>query len=295
MRPFLHPDGRHLYFASDGHVGMGGLDLFVSERGADGQWQTPVNLGYPLNTPEDESGLVVASDGKTGFFSRSVEGQLDLHSFILPASVSADPTAALEGTLQSTDGRRLPEGTVKLLDGQTGEPFAVGQTGADARYHIPIPADRDFVLWVGAPGHLFHTERVEAGTMTGRQEQDFTLTPLVEDAEVILRNVFFESGSAALAAESEPELREVSAWLADNPGIRLEIGGHTDDVGSAKDNLALSADRAEAVLEFLVGQGADRDQLTAVGFGQTRPAVEGTSETARRQNRRTTLRLLSRD
>ena len=131
--------------------------------------------------------------------------------------------------------------------------------------------------------------------MTGRQEQDFTLTPLVEDAEVILRNVFFESGSADLSAQSEPELREVSAWLADNPGIRLEIGGHTDDVGSAKDNLALSAHRAEAVLEFLVAQGADRDQLTAVGFGQTRPAVEGKSEAARRQNRRTTLRLISRD
>jgi len=295
MRPFLHPDGRHLYFASDGHVGMGGLDLFVSERGADGQWQTPVNLGYPLNTPEDESGLVVASDGKTGFFSRSVEGQLDLHSFILPPSVAADPTAALEGTLQSTDGRRLPAGTVKLLDGQTGEPFAVGQTGADARYHIPIPLDRDFVLWVGAPGHLFHSERVEAGTMTGRHEQDFILTPLVEDAEVVLRNVFFESGSAALSAQSEPELREVSAWLADNPGIRLEIGGHTDDVGSAKDNLTLSANRAESVLEFLVAQGANRQQLTAVGFGQSRPAVEGKSEATRRQNRRTTLRIISRD
>ena len=295
MRPFLHPDGRHLYFASDGHPGMGGMDLFVSELGPTGEWGEPVNLGYPLNTPEEESGMVVASDGRTGYFSRSVEGQLDLHAFVVPKAAMAEATAAMEGRIQSSDGTGLPQGTIRLLDATSGAPFAEGHMGADARYHIPIPSDRDFVLWVGAPGHLFYSERVEAGTMTGRQEQDFSLAPLVEDAEVILRNVFFESGSAALSAESEPELREVSAWLADNPGIRLEIGGHTDDVGSAKDNLTLSANRAEAVLEFLTAQGANRDQLTAVGFGQTRPAVEGQTEAARRQNRRTTLRLIRAD
>ena len=295
MRPFLHPDGRHLYFASDGHVGMGGLDLFVSERGADGQWQTPVNLGYPLNTPEDESGLVVASDGKTGFFSRSVEGQLDLHSFILPPSVSADPTAALEGTIQSTDGRRMPEGTVKLLDGRTGEPFAVGQTGADARYHIPIPSDRDFVLLVEAPGHLFESVRIEAGTLEGRSTRDFALTPLQAEAEVVLRNVFFTSGSAELTPKSQPELREVAAWLQSNPGVQLEVEGHTDDIGTAEANLVLSSRRSESVRNFLIEAGADAGQLTAVGYGQTRPAVEGKTEEARRQNRRTSLRVVGLD
>ena len=295
MRPFLHPDGRHLYFASDGHPGMGGMDLFVSEMEPTGQWGEPVNLGYPLNTPEEESGMVVASDGRTGYFSRSVEGQLDLHAFVVPEAAMAEATAAMEGRIQSSDGTGLPQGTIRLLDATSGAPFAEGHMGPDARYHIPIPSDRDFVLWVGAPGHLFHSERVEAGTMAGRKERDFRLAPLVEDAEVILRNVFFESGSADLSPQSEPELREVSDWLAGNPGVRLEIGGHTDDVGSAEDNLSLSADRAEAVLAFLAAQGANRDQLTAVGFGQTRPAVEGQTEAARRQNRRTTLRLVSAD
>ncbi len=295
MRPFLHPDGRHLYFASDGHPGMGGLDLFVCEMGPDGAWGEPVNLGYPLNTPEDESGMVVASDGRTGYFARSLDGQLDVHVFDVPESAQADPTAALEGRIAALDGTGLPQGVVRLLDGVTGEAFAVGRTGADGQYHIPIPTDRDFVLLAEAPGHLLESVRVQAGEWTGRSRRDFQLSPLEENAEVVLRNVFFETGSAALSAASEPELREVALWLASNPRIRLEVGGHTDDVGLAKDNEELSRQRAEAVLDFLERHGAVEGQLTAVGYGQSRPAVPGQTEEARRQNRRTSLRVLGMD
>ena len=165
-----------------------------------------------------------------------------------------------------------------MLDAETGaQPFALGQTGADALYHVPVPADRDFVLMVEAPGHLFHSERVESGSIQGRRARDFRLEPLAADAEVVLRNVFFESGSAVLSTASAPELREVAAVaMAGNPQARLEVGGHTDDVGQAQDNLNLSSQRAEAVRQFLVDAGANGDQLTAVGYGQTiRPAAEG--------------------
>ena len=148
---------------------------------------------------------------------------------------------------------------------------------------------------VEAPGHLFHSERVESGSIQGRRARDFRLEPLAADAEVVLRNVFFESGSAVLSTASAPELREVAVWLAGNPQARLEVGGHTDDVGQAQDNLNLSSQRAEAVRQFLVDAGANGDQLTAVGYGQTRPAAEGQTEEARRQNRRTSLRVLGMD
>ena len=295
MRPFLHPDGRHLYFASDGHAGMGGLDLFVTELGADGQWGTPVNLGYPLNTPADESGVVVASDGRTGYFSRDVEGQLDLHEFILPETVAADPTAALEGAIRSEGGAMLPAAEIRLLDGKTGDPFAEGSVGADAHYHIPVPTRRDFVLLVEAPGHLFKSVRIESGGIQGRENRDFELSPLKEGAEVVLRNVFFDSGSADLASDSEPELLEVAAWLRSNPHVRLEVEGHTDDVGSAEDNLSLSAQRAGSVMAYLLAEGAGSAQLSAVGYGQSRPAVEAQTEEARRQNRRTSLRVVGMD
>ena len=295
MRPFLHPDGRHLYFASDGHAGMGGLDLFVSELQADGQWGTPVNLGYPLNTPADESGVVVASDGRKGYFSRDVDGQLDLHEFILPKAVAADPTAALEGDIRSEGGAMLPAAEIRLLDGKTGEPFAEGTVGADAHYHIPVPTQRDFVLLVEAPGHLFKSVRIESGWVQGLENRDFKLSQLKEGAEVILRNVFFDSGSSELGPDSEPELLEVAAWLRSNPHVRLEIEGHTDDVGSAEDNLSLSAQRAEAVLAFLLEEGAGKAQLSAVGYGQSRPAIMAQTEEARRQNRRTSLRVVGVD
>lgn len=124
---------------------------------------------------------------------------------------------------------------------------------------------------------------------------DIELQPLAAEAEVVLRNVFFESGSAQLKPSSHPELRQVAGWLVRNPGVLLEVGGHTDDVGSASDNRALSLTRAQSVVSFLTASGADPVQLDAVGYGQDRPAVLGQTEEARRQNRRTSLRVVSVD
>ena len=295
MRPFLHPDGRHFYFASDGHPGMGGLDLFVCTLQEDGTWGTPRNLGWPLNTPDDESGLVVSSDGRTGYLSREVEGQLDLHVFQLPAAAVADPTGSMEGQLLTTYGMAIPLGRVSLIDAVTGTAFATGQCEATGAYHVPVPLDRTFVVQAEAPGHLLRSERIEGGTLEGRTRLDIELQPLDEEAEVVLRNVFFESGSAQLKPASHPELRQVAGWLVRNPGVHLEVGGHTDDVGSASDNRALSLARAQSVVSFLTASGADPVQLDAVGYGQDRPAVLGQTEEARRQNRRTSLRVVSVD
>ena len=293
MRPFLHSDGRHFYFASDGHPGMGGLDLFVCTLQEDGTWSTPTNLGWPLNTPDDESGLVVSSDGRTGYLSREVGGQFDLHAFLLPEENAADPTGSMEGRLLSADGLSIALGRVSLIDAVTGDTFAEGRCDQDGAYHVPVPLDRTFVVQAEAADHLIRSERIEEGSLHGRTQRDFLLQPLAPEAEVVLRNVFFESGSAALMASSHPELRQMGVWLGRNPVIRLEVGGHTDDVGSAEDNKALSLARAEAVMAFLLDCGARPDQLEAVGHGQDRPAVVGKTEEARRQNRRTSLRVLS--
>ncbi len=295
MRPFIHPDGRHLYFASDGRTGMGGMDLFVSTLDDQGRWGEPVNLGWPINTPDDETGLVVASDGVTAYFSREIEGQLDLHVLTLPVSVAADPTAAMEGRLTNPDGRPLAQGRITLLDRSTGAPFAEALAAADGTYHLPVPLDRPFAVLAEAPGHLFQSERIEAGTITGRKTLDFELQPLQVGEEVVLRNVFFESGSAALSGESQAELGRVGQWLSAQPAVRMEVGGHTDDVGSAADNLLLSEARSRAVRDVLLSAGAREEQLVSKGYGQSQPAVEGMTEEARRQNRRTTLRVLGLD
>ena len=293
MRPFIHPDGRHFYFASDGRPGMGGMDLFVSTMDGNGQWGEPVNLGWPLNTPDDESGLVVASDGTTAYFSREVDGQLDLHALTLPKGAASDPTAAMEGRLLDPAGRGLSGGRVNLVDRVTGEPFASAEAASDGRYHVPVPMDRAFVVLAEAPGHLLHSESMEVGMAEGRIERDIVLEPLRTGVEVVLRNVFFDSGSAELDAESHAELARVGAWLEAHPTIRVEVGGHTDDVGSDAANLTLSQQRAERVEQALRQAGADAGQLEAKGYGRSQPAAEGTSGEARRQNRRTALRVIS--
>ncbi len=295
MRPFIHPDGRHLYFASDGRTGMGGMDLFVCTLDAEGRWGMPVNLGWPINTPDDETGLVVASDGVTAYFSREVEGQLDLHVLTLPAPVAADPTAAMEGRLTNSAGRPLAQGRITLLDRATGVPFAEALATTDGTYHVPVPLDRPFAVMAEAPGHLFQSERIETGTLTERTERNFRLEPMGTGLEVVLQNVFFSSGSAELGEESLAELQRVGQWLAAQPGVRMEVGGHTDDVGAAADNLALSDERAARVLEVLLSAGAARSQLTSKGYGQSQPAVDGTTDGARQQNRRTTLRVIEVD
>lgn len=201
----------------------------------------------------------------------------------------------MEGRLTNPGGRPLAQGRITLLDRSTGAPFAEALAAADGTYHLPVPLDRPFAVLAEAPGHLFQSERIEAGTITGRKTLDFELQPLQVGEEVVLRNVFFESGSAALSGESQAELGRVGQWLSAQPAVRMEVGGHTDDVGSAADNLLLSEARSRAVRDVLLSAGAREEQLVSKGYGQSQPAVEGMTEEARRQNRRTTLRVLGLD
>ena len=292
MRPFIHPDGEHFYFASDGRAGMGGLDRFVCAMNEIGQWGSPVNLGWPINTPEDESGLVVSSDGVTGFFSRSIDGQLDLHELTLPPEVAASATSAMEGKLTSTAGVPLVDARIRLLDSDSGTPFAEAIAAADGSYHVPVPMDRSFVVMAEATGHMLLSERIEAREGFVRLVRDFDLNPLKAGSEAVLRNVFFESGSAALDPASHVELERVGLWLSAHSTVVMEVGGHTDDVGSEAENMLLSEQRAEAVKGALQKAGVEADQLVAKGYGQSKPAVLGSSEEARQQNRRTTLTVL---
>ena len=217
MAPFLHPDGHTLYFSSDTHIGMGGFDLFMSRRGADGQWQEPVNLGFPINTSGDEINFFVAADGKTAFLSSQREGGhggYDIYTFELPEEIRSDSA----NYLASVD-------VVEL-----------------------------------APG----------------------------DA-VILQNIQFEYNSSALTKDSESGIQMLLEFLQRNLHLKVELAGHTDNVGSDSYNLKLSSERAEVVRQALIDKGIDATRLTAKGYGATRPLTPNDTEDHRAMNRRTEM------
>lgn len=217
MAPFLHPDGRTLYFSSDKHIGMGGFDLFMSRRGEDGLWQEPVNLGFPINTADDEINFFVAADGKTAFISSQREGGqggYDIYTFELPEEIRSD-----------------------------------------------------------SANYLSTVDVVELGP---------------GDA-VVLQNIQFEFNSAALTADSQSGIDMLVAFLNRNPQLKVELAGHTDDVGNASYNLKLSSERAEVVRKALIDNGIDERRLTAKGYGATKPIVPNDSDEHRAMNRRTEM------
>lgn len=217
MAPFLHPDGRTLYFSSDKHIGMGGFDLFMSRRGEDGQWQEPVNLGFPINTSGDEINFFVAADGKTAFISSQREGGqggYDIYTFELPEEIRSD-----------------------------------------------------------SANYLSNVDVVELS---------------VGDA-LVLQNIQFEYNSVALTEDSQSGIQILADFLKRNPELRVELAGHTDNVGGEKYNQKLSADRAEVVRQALVDMGIKENRLTAKGYGSTKPLVPNDSDEHRALNRRTEM------
>lgn len=302
--PFLHPDGQTLYFMSEGHPGLGESDLFVSRRSEDGTWQTPQNLGYPINTVRREGALVVSLDGKTAYYTTDQNTKpdgkpnLDIYAFELHDAVRPAPATYVRGRV--TDGstsQRLADVAIALaIDGQT-EAFATTMTDKTGEFLVVLPAGKNYQLEANRTGYLFYSDRFELAEATHVDapfELEMNLMPVPSGGgvpavatPVVLRNVLFDTGSSALLPASEPELRRLAQLLAQQPNLRIRINGHTDDVGDATTNQRLSEDRAKAVYTHLVAQGIAADRLSYKGFGEDKPLVPNTTDEARRQNRRT--------
>ena len=299
MSPFIHYDDRTLYFASNGHIGMGGQDLFVARLQDDGSWGQPTNLGYPINTPKDETNLIVSADGLTAYYSSDREGgygRQDLYTFPLPAEARPLVTLCMKGTVSDAATGQKVSAQIQVIDLQTGEAVAAttsdGRTGA---YMVSLPAATNYAIHASAKGYLFHSQNIDLapGTTVWREIDASIALSRIESGQLIaLRNVFFATGKSDLLPASQVELDKVAALLKANPTIGVELGGHTDNVGSAEDNLRLSQARAEAVMRYLVGQGIEAQRLTPKGYGESRPVADNATEEGRQQNRRTELKIL---
>jgi outer membrane protein OmpA-like peptidoglycan-associated protein len=294
----IHPDGNTLYFSSNGHSGMGGLDIFYSKMQADGSWGAPVNLGYPINTYADENSLQVTADGTHALFASEREGGyggLDLYRFELYPEARPGEVTYLTGVISDKLSFKLLEAHIDLIDLATGkrviEAYSRNGTGD---YLVCLPAGKDYALLIEKEGYLPHSENFSLthGTRSEPYRIDVSLQKLRAGATIVLKNVFFDSGKSELKPESQIELNKLVELLKENPEKSIEIGGHTDDVGSDANNLALSQKRSEAVVAYLVSKGIDTTRLSAKGYGEASPIGSNTTEEGRALNRRTEFKIM---
>lgn len=294
----IHPDGRTLYFSSNGHAGMGGLDIFKSTMLPNGEWDTPVNLGYPINTFEDENSIQVAASGKLALFGSKRDGGyggLDLYSFELHEMAQPSLVTYLKGIVSDKNSFKKLGAKVELIDLESEKVIAETYSGsAYGDYLICIPSGRDYALNVSKDGYLFHSENFSLKGYTSMQPYslDVQLQKLRAGANIVLNNVFFESSKWDLLPSSKAELNKLATLLTMNANVRVEIGGHTDNVGNDESNQLLSENRAKSVVEYLVKQGVAAERLSAKGYGETVPIESNDTEQGRAKNRRTEFKIL---
>lgn len=297
---FIHPDGQTLYFSSDGHPGMGGYDLYLSRRQSDGSWGKAINLGYPINTSRDETGLIVSSSGKTAYFSSDREGGYggqDIYQFELDPSLRPFPVTYLKGVVYDAETTKPVSASFELINIVTG--VVVISSWSDpvtGDFLISIPADQTWMLNVSKEGYLFYSDHFQlTGTSTALKpfQKDIPLQPVRTGESVVLKNIFFDTDKSVLKPESLSELERLAALLHKNPGIKIEISGHTDNTGTQARNQTLSESRAKAVVDYLISAGISSARLTYKGYADRVPIADNSTDEGRQQNRRTEFRILS--
>lgn len=297
--PFIHVDGRTLYFVSDGHVGMGGKDIFFSSLGLDGKWQTPVNLGSPINTANDEINIVINASGTTGYLSSDKEGGFggqDLYSFTLDERIRPTPVTYIKGKVQDENTLAPLQTKIELIDLNTKQ--TITSTTSDpitGEFLACILTGSNILMNVSHPHYPFYSENFQL-KKTYTELEPFEKNILLKKPEIgesfVLRNIFFDFDKSDLKPESNVELDKLVNYLKTNKSIVIEIGGHTDNKGSDTYNEQLSLSRAEAVYQYLISKGIKAERLSYKGYGESKPIADNNTEEGRAENRRTEFKII---
>lgn len=295
--PFIHADNQTLFFTSNGLPGYGQEDLYFIRKDAKGKWSKPQNLGYPINTIHSEGTLFVAADGKTAYYASDrsdSKGGLDIYSFELREDVRPFKTLWVKGKVFDQKTTKGLPSAVELVDISTKQPVSKVQTDESGNYLITLPVGKDYAFSVNRKGYLFYSDNffLSGKTPDSTYEKNIPLQPIEVNASVVLKNIFFDVNKYDIKEASGIELDKVVQLLNDNPTVKIQISGHTDNVGSAADNLKLSENRAKAVVAYFVSKGIDAKRLSSKGFGATQPISDNNSEEGRAQNRRTELKVI---
>lgn len=293
--PYLSPDGKTLYFASTGHAGYGGTDLFRSVF-ENGKWSAPVNMGRPLNTPGNDRYFTIGGSGETGFFANdSGDGHLKLHAIEIPEDMRPTPTVIVSGVVSNAKNGEKVGAYVLVEDLNSGELIAVNKSNsATGKYLVVLPAGRNYSVSANKEAFFFFSASFEVPANARYQEirKDIALKPIEKGAKVVLNNIFFETGKATLSPQSRLELDKAVDLMKKNPTMAIEVGGHTDNVGDDASNMKLSHERAKSVRDYIVNAGVQTARIQAKGYGESNPVAGNDTDEGRKTNRRTEFIIL---
>lgn len=290
--PFIHADNQTLYFASNGHPGLGRSDIFVSRRTADG-WSAPQNIGYPINSNGDEAGFVVDAAGTKAYFaSDRIEqnGQkLDIYEITLPETVRPTPMAFVSGRVFNAVSRQNIDAVVEIFD--TDSTRKIYESVSDRHlgdFTAYLPVDGHFGINVHRKGFLFYS-----GNITSANDSVLVaLQPAKPGNKIVLHNLFFAFNSADIESKSTAEIAHLTRFMRQNPHVRIEIVGHTDNIGTETYNRQLSQARADALRRVLIEQNIDAERIAASGRGSSEPVADNATETGRAANRRVEIHII---
>lgn len=325
---YIHPDGKVLYFSSKGHNSMGGYDIFRSETDQNGNWTKPINMGYPLNTPDDDIFYRPFDNEKKAYFSSEradSKGGFDLYQVIVlgeekkmimktdeqlvayfdkpftdmfskkTEELQIDSSFVLKGIIMDAADKRPLVAKMELIDMERSQVIGTTVSDSTGAYAITFNQPKNYGVEINAKEYMFYLDVVNIPAKPTSREilKNFTLNKVKVGSKVVLKNIYFETGKAVLTKESGVELDKVVKFLLENTDLKIEISGHTDNVGAAAYNTKLSANRAQAVVDYFVAHGIAREQLVAKGYGPTQPISPNTTAAGRKLNRRVEFKILS--
>lgn len=296
--PFIHADNSTLYFSSNGWPGMGDFDIFMSRRHANGEWGKPINVGYPINTPHDDIGFIISASGETAYMAavqhdEHGNSKQEIMWFETPEHIRPKPVSYIRGRIADNVTSAPVGATVELVDIATGQTVVTAEVNSQGEYIASLPAGHEYAMFVSNDTHLFASQNfvVDSASNTP-MELSVALSPIQKDEKITLRNVFFDTNSATLRSESHIELRRLADIMKRNTALRIEIGGHTDNVGTAAYNQRLSEERARNTADYLVEIGIDKSRIVHKGYGMTKPVADNDTEQGRALNRRIEAKIL---
>jgi len=299
--PFIHSDSETLYFCSDGHYGFGGDDIFYARKDDKGEWMEPENIGAPINGSGNDVGLFVSGDAKTGYFFSYDEGKVrgrgigryDLYSFDLYPEARPHQIAFIGGDIKDKAGNFIPGAIVEIKNTATKEKThaVVDSTTGKWMAAVSLKKKDKLVITVKRDSVAFNSTAIDIKNLAPSLSPAAEIKLLVAKAELgksfVINNIYYNTNSAEIKEESKLVLQSFADYMIENPKMKIEIQGHTDNVGNPKDNLALSTNRAFSIKQLLESFKVDGKRIVAKGYGQDKPIADNKTEDGRSKNRRT--------